>query len=259
MAGGGSDREQNYWPGFVDALSNVVLTLVFVLVVFVFALVITSGKVKQKSAQMAEQKVEQEKTSAKRVKDLESEVKVISTAHAQLIAELAAARLSREKMLEELKELEASNAALRTYKASVEEKEHNTTPSIILNKVNLVADTAPKKPAGETEAAETESSNNAIVITYPRAVTALNDAAKANLAKALEPYRGKLGGTKATLDAYLGAETYSEGRRSAYYRALDLRNFLLERKLISPEAVVISTKPNKDAADGRIELRFVRP
>ena len=27
-------REQNFWPGFVDALSNLVLTLVFVMVIF---------------------------------------------------------------------------------------------------------------------------------------------------------------------------------------------------------------------------------
>lgn len=46
MESGGS--EPNYWPGFVDALSNVVLTLVFVLVVFVFALVMASNKVAKK-------------------------------------------------------------------------------------------------------------------------------------------------------------------------------------------------------------------
>lgn len=38
MAGGGSSREQNFWPGFVDALTNLVLVLVFVVVVFTFAL-----------------------------------------------------------------------------------------------------------------------------------------------------------------------------------------------------------------------------
>jgi hypothetical protein len=43
-----SGKEQNYWPGFVDALSNVVLTLVFVLVIFVFALVMASNKVAKK-------------------------------------------------------------------------------------------------------------------------------------------------------------------------------------------------------------------
>jgi hypothetical protein len=57
MEGG---KEQNYWPGFVDALSNVVLTLVFVLVIFVFALLLASNKVSQKmqeveTAQKAQQ------------------------------------------------------------------------------------------------------------------------------------------------------------------------------------------------------------
>lgn len=45
MEGG---KEANYWPGFVDALSNVVLTLVFVLVIFVFALLLESNKVEKK-------------------------------------------------------------------------------------------------------------------------------------------------------------------------------------------------------------------
>ena len=45
MEGG---KEANYWPGFVDALSNVVLTLVFVLVIFVFALLMASNKVAKK-------------------------------------------------------------------------------------------------------------------------------------------------------------------------------------------------------------------
>lgn len=48
MEGG---KEQNYWPGFVDALSNVVLTLVFVLVIFVFALLMASQKVSKKMAE----------------------------------------------------------------------------------------------------------------------------------------------------------------------------------------------------------------
>lgn len=38
-------KEQNFWPGFVDALSNLVLTLVFVMVIFVLALFYLSSKV----------------------------------------------------------------------------------------------------------------------------------------------------------------------------------------------------------------------
>ena len=56
MEGG---REQNYWPGFVDALSNVVLTLVFVLVVFVFALAMSSQQVEKQVANMKKASEEQ--------------------------------------------------------------------------------------------------------------------------------------------------------------------------------------------------------
>lgn len=42
-----NSREQNFWPGFVDALSNLVLTLVFVMVIFVLALFYLSSKVSQ--------------------------------------------------------------------------------------------------------------------------------------------------------------------------------------------------------------------
>lgn len=61
MAGGGSDKEQNYWPGFVDALSNVVLTLVFVLVVFVFALTMMTNKASMAVEQIVKARVEEER------------------------------------------------------------------------------------------------------------------------------------------------------------------------------------------------------
>lgn len=55
MEGG---REQNYWPGFVDALSNVVLTLVFVLVVFVFALSMSANKVEKRMQEVLKAEAE---------------------------------------------------------------------------------------------------------------------------------------------------------------------------------------------------------
>lgn len=67
MEGG---KEQNYWPGFVDALSNVVLTLVFVLVIFVFALVMASSKV----AEHVEKRIRSEMSeNAKGAKGLSSQ------------------------------------------------------------------------------------------------------------------------------------------------------------------------------------------
>lgn len=60
---GGGGREQNYWPGFVDVLSNVVLTLVFVLVVFVIALSLSANKVEKKLQEVIEQKKKIEEQS----------------------------------------------------------------------------------------------------------------------------------------------------------------------------------------------------
>ena len=61
MEGG---KEQNYWPGFVDALSNVVLTLVFVLVIFVFALLIASNKVEKKMTEVVAAEKAQKESQA---------------------------------------------------------------------------------------------------------------------------------------------------------------------------------------------------
>jgi hypothetical protein len=61
MEGG---KEQNYWPGFVDALSNVVLTLVFVLVIFVFALLMASNKVAQKMGEVVNAEKNQQEGQA---------------------------------------------------------------------------------------------------------------------------------------------------------------------------------------------------
>ena len=70
MEGG---KEQNFWPGFVDALSNVVLVMIFVVVVFVVTLFYYS----QKLAQMKVSKlITQSQTQAVQgeVKNRKSEV-----------------------------------------------------------------------------------------------------------------------------------------------------------------------------------------
>jgi len=239
-----SNREMNYWPGFVDALSNVVLTLVFVLVVFVFALLITSSKMQQKTVQMVEQRLEQEHTSYAKLSEVE--------------AKLAEAQKARDKLAADLADLRAVNQRLEAFRQSVRDKEAASTPSVVEKPLDL-KNAAPAKPVdGATDSAEIVG-GNVIVITYPRAAVMLNDTSRAQLTKLLETYRARLPGTIATIDSVMGLETYSEGRRMAYYRALDLRNFLLEKKYVGSQSIKITTKQGKGQGDARIELRFVRP
>ncbi len=242
MAGGGDGKEQNYWPGFVDALSNVVLTLVFVLVVFVFALVVTSGKVQQKSAQIVEQKIEQEKLTHKEMGDVQAKLREMTEA--------------RDKLAGEVADLKSANQRLQTFEHSVQEKDRAVSPSIIEKHVELTVD-KPATPGAKPEEAAI-AGGNVIIITYPRTAVALNDRSKADLAKVLEPHRAQLAGAVADLQSFMGSETYSEGRRMAYYRALDLRNFLLDRKFVGAGAVRVTINQSKEPGDARIEIRFVR-
>lgn len=79
MEGG---KEQNYWPGFVDALSNVVLTLVFVLVVFVFALALNANKVEKQLTEMVEQKKEEH--AKERTAEVEKELQQVKQENIEL-------------------------------------------------------------------------------------------------------------------------------------------------------------------------------
>lgn len=79
MEGG---KEQNYWPGFVDALANVVLTLVFVLVVFVFALALNANKVEKQLTEMVEQKKEEH--AKERTAEVEKELQQVKQENVEL-------------------------------------------------------------------------------------------------------------------------------------------------------------------------------
>jgi membrane-associated HD superfamily phosphohydrolase len=255
MAGGGDGKEQNYWPGFVDALSNVVLTLVFVLVVFVFALMITSGKVNQKAQQAAEEKAAQSRASGKVEAELKQELQDAQQAKEKVAGQLAVAKQELQKAQQDMQDVKKQ---LDQVKADQEAKELAVTPSVILQRAETKSDSNVTPDRDRPPA--TVASTNVIVIKFPRNVIQLNDRAKADLAKVLEAHKGQITGTKAVLDGFVGLETYSEGRRLAYYRAMDIRNFLIEKGAASKNSVEINTKVanGKDEGDARVEIRFVR-
>ncbi len=56
---GGTSKEQNYWPGFVDALSNLVLVVILVLVIFTVSLFFFASRVGVKVKEAAELKAKE--------------------------------------------------------------------------------------------------------------------------------------------------------------------------------------------------------
>lgn len=74
MAGASSDGEMNYWPGFVDALANLVLALVFVVVIFTLALAVISAKVAKEAAAREIERMRNEDSRSQLEKDLRAQI-----------------------------------------------------------------------------------------------------------------------------------------------------------------------------------------
>lgn len=235
-----SGKELNYWPGFVDALSNVVLTLVFVLVVFVFALVMASSKIGQKAfeiAEVAKEREEQRIQAENEMLDLRKELR---------------------EMLANLQEVQSENERLRK---QVQELKRQQVPgseelNALKEKVQIKIDTKPNPDT--VDDAEVDRDSGVIVIVFPRGVFEINANARAELDKALDAQKSQLAGMNVAVKSVMGAETYSEGRRLAYYRGLTARNYLIDKGLGTGQTINILIEQGKEVGDGRVEIRFRR-
>jgi len=244
-------KEQNYWPGFVDALSNVVLTLVFVLVVFVFALVFSSDKLRKRATHLAAAIQQQQEVKGEIEADKQKLVEENGDIRAQLQAALA-----------RLRELEAANQSLKRDLSETEGEmkalERRLGESNLLTdrtEIKVIAE----KVDGIEGTAEIEGGTGAIVLVFPRNVFNLDDKAKAALDAVLREKKASLRGSLSSVLSIMGAETYSEGRRLAYFRGLAVRNYLIEQGLGDGRTIHVMIEQGKEVSDGRVEIRFHRP
>lgn len=236
-----SGKELNYWPGFVDALSNVVLTLVFVLVVFVFALVMASNKVGQKVMELAE--VAKERESQKIL--VENEMLDLRKELREMLAQMQTTQSENERLHKQIEELKRQQVPGSEELNALKEK------------VQIQIEAKPI--TGETQdEAEIDRNSGVIVISFPRGVFEINAKARAELDRALDSQKAQLVGMNAAVRSVMGAETYSEGRRLAYFRGLTVRNYLIDKGLGSGQTINIVIEQAKEIGDGRVEIRFRR-
>lgn len=236
-----SGKELNYWPGFVDALSNVVLTLVFVLVVFVFALVMASNKVEQKVielAQRSEESHEQRVQTEQEVNDLRHELR-------EALEHLQRAEAEKEALLRQVAELK------RQQVPGAEERNE------LKDKVEIKVESKPFEFEGDNFA-NVEGGSGVIVIVFPRGIFEINDKALAELNRTLASQKARLAGMTASVRSVIGVETYSEARRLAYFRGLTVRNYLIDKGLGTGRTITITLEQAKEVGDGRVEIRFHR-
>ncbi len=231
-------RQQNYWPGFVDALSNLVLTLVFVMTIFILALFFLASKVTQGKLDNLCPETKAELAQAK--KDLDESRNALHVA-------LAEAKQAQEQIQALKKESSRSDVAQK--------------PGSLLDRRVDINVMKGKSLQGNKTSTETSGSGSAITIRFPAGVIELDEGAKEILGKALAPFLAEKQQVKASLNAVPGPETYSEGKRISFFRAVSIRNYLIGKgisKANIESKVIEHGNLDPDDPDGRVVIQLQR-
>lgn len=228
MEGG---RSQNYWPGFVDALSNVVLTLVFVLVIFVFALAMASNKVEQKRKEI----VQSEKTQASQVQET-----------TQLKEQLAT-------LTKELQQFKGQASASNQNEHGSVEVQAVTTQN---EEKQIVIDSKEQKQVENQGPVTVKNATNTVILSYPLTVTEMDKESQDKLGHILDAIQKTNGARKALIRSIVGKETYSVAKRAAYYRAINARNTLIMNMGFTPSNITLTIVTPPQPENGHVEIIF---
>jgi hypothetical protein len=257
MEGG---REQNFWPGFVDALSNVVLVMIFVVVVFVVTLFYYSQKLAEYKAHKYVEK-----------RDTDVQIMHPATAGAHDVANTtlpqklsdapAQAQDAKDKQIADLKTQVASlrvqlaGQAVAAAVAAVTGNTHSENET-----QNKIIEVKAGEKAKKTETgAQIDNSAQAIVLRFADESTTLDEETIKILNTDVAPWVEKLknGPGKIVVSGAVGSLGYTEGRRRAYYRAIAVRNQLIALG-VAQARVVSRVVPGEATADSgnKVLLQF---
>lgn len=213
MAGGSTNsREQNFWPGFVDALTNVVLVMVFVVVVFAIALFASVAKITKTY-------VDRQVTDR-----LHGEMKSIAERTEQAIQAADAQRARAD-------ELQAQNASLSAALQVANEMASRVASSTC---VGGNASATRQQPS-EVPPVSISGRYPSITVTYGSGVTKLEKKLLEALDEAIAGYEGAPE-WEVSLRARTSELSPSEAQRLAFYRISVLRDYLVSRG-VRPERI----------------------
>jgi outer membrane protein OmpA-like peptidoglycan-associated protein len=225
---GGTGKEVNFWPGFVDALANVVVVMIFVVVVFTIALLyFAQNKIKEAaSIAQAGQKV--------------------ALAPAEHTAAVAA-------LQQRIAELQRENDKLRSQaQTPARASPPPQAGSLERGEIQVVETKLPPGPAPAL--AQIQGTKASLQVFFPAGAIELDPPSIARLEAAFSEFadKARAGGIELVGIAEVGS--YSEGRRLSYYRNLALRNWLIEKGIPSSQIRLRLADANTGGPQGIVQL-----
>lgn len=245
MEGG---KEQNFWPGFVDALSNVVLVMIFVVVVFVLTLFYYS----QKLAEFRAVKFVEKKDLQEQVATPQKNQPDISRLDDGKNPDVARLKQESDAQTKEIAQLKGQVALLQEKLAAGSTVMAGSTNSDGGAPVDAIQIEKSRTSQVKQVLAGVVLDNNqkAVKLHFDKDGVELDDASIRSLDANIGQWtdRTKAGSGKIVVTGVVGTVAYTEGRRRAYYRTMAVRNYLIDKGL--PSAAIVSrVVPGTESAE----------
>jgi hypothetical protein len=223
-----SEEGENYWPGYVDALTSMVQVLAFVMMMLAMAVFVLSQSVSKKAVEAIAKAVNAEVKPNADIKQL------------------------TQSIVEQVDRLRASPPS-----GAVADKTPNVKPS---QAEAGAASTAEKANTMRINGGQSQPSPSALDVPpdAPRMTVTFADRSfrieaeqSQSVAKFIDENQGTATGRTIVIHAYAysGEGAISEARRLAYYRAMMARKQLVDAK-IRPENIRIGVNDTADKAKG---------
>lgn len=189
----GRGREANYWPGFVDALTNTVIAMVFVVIVLTLSLsVFINAVANQRAAKIVSSKADEAKNAAPVV-------------------------------------LPDTPAPPRVSVSTAGEPPNSRIPAPVLKGELRVATDEKKQSQGMQT--RTENAPNALTLYFPGTTVEVDSKTAAELDRIVANSGLAFSQLHATIVARGPQIFLSENQRLAFFRAMAVRNFLIKKDM----------------------------
>ncbi len=227
----GESGQMNFWPGFVDALSNMVMAMIFMMMVFMIMMFHYKLHQTAKPDKTPPGQSREEPGAEQRIKELEAQIRSLD----------AALALAQKKPMVPLAGSQSPASIL----------EHP-------EKIDSVAPFAGRTTQSGPNPAAVEGQGALWTVNYSGRDVALDDGAKSKLQQLLS--RLKADGSTPHLSLVAEAsrtDGYSDSRRLAYYRAMGVRNLLLQSGWPSAAIDIEIADRVAPGASGRVLIRAI--
>ena len=251
-----AEEEENHWPGFVDALSTIVMVVTFLLIILVVVIVVISQQVSPITD------TQDEETTGVQVASLEADLADVT----QQLIEQSKTVEQQEKVIEEISQtVEQKNETIEEQETTiqiltesarqVEVADLGNTPQVQAEtpivETEIVVPRVDENVVTQNLRSDVETAQAVMTVLFEENAIELDEPSRTKATNFLAENAVVASGQKVVAMSYYDADSISvsQAKRIAYYRLLSVRNALLDSGVAGAN-ISASVQPASVESDG---------